>query len=57
MPEIIVLESQAAAGELADLTGTDAPYEPPVDPELIVRTDEAPLTSIVDEIASTLLSA
>jgi adenylylsulfate kinase len=46
------------AGRLRGLTGVDAPYETPVDPELVVRTDAAPAAtcaaSIVSVVASTL---
>ena len=37
------LYKKALAGEIRGFTGVDDPYEPPLDPELIVRTDaEAP---------------
>lgn len=45
------LYRKARAGELADFTGIDAPYEPPVTPELSIDTDhesvETSLTRLV----------
>ncbi|MER6677044.1 adenylyl-sulfate kinase [Streptomyces sp. NPDC000983] len=34
------LYARQAAGQLAGLTGVDDPYEPPVDPDLVLRTQE-----------------
>jgi adenylylsulfate kinase len=34
------LHARQAAGELSGLTGVDDPYEPPVDPALVLRTQE-----------------
>lgn len=48
------LYARAAGGRLQGLTGSDAPYEPPLTPELIVTTSGEALASIVDRIASTL---
>jgi len=36
------LYRRARAGELADFTGIDAPYEPPESPELVLATDTTP---------------
>jgi adenylyl-sulfate kinase len=34
------LYQKALAGEIRGFTGVDDPYEPPLDPELVVRTDK-----------------
>ena len=34
------LYKKALAGELKGFTGVDDPYEPPLDPELVIRTDK-----------------
>lgn len=48
------LYQKARAGELKGFTGIDAPYEPPEDPEIVVRTDrqtpEECLTQILTEL-------
>ena len=47
------LYKKALAGEIRGFTGVDDPYEPPLDPELVVRTDkETP-----DESAARILAA
>jgi adenylyl-sulfate kinase len=47
------LYKKALAGEIRGFTGVDDPYEPPLDPELVIRTDkETP-----EESAGRLLSA
>jgi bifunctional enzyme CysN/CysC len=45
------LYARAERGEIAAFTGVTAPYEPPGDPELVVKTDEAG----PDEIVATIL--
>ena len=41
------LYKKARAGEIKQFTGIDAPYEAPVDPELVVNTDrESPEESV-----------
>ncbi len=45
------LYKKARAGEIRDFTGIDAPYEPPEDAEIIVRTDQ----QSVDESVATIL--
>jgi adenylylsulfate kinase len=45
------LYKKARAGEIRDFTGIDAPYEPPEDPEIVVRTDR----QNVDESVATIL--
>src|SRR5919205_878735 len=47
------LYKKALAGEIRGFTGVDDPYEPPLDPELVVRTErETP-----DESAARILAA
>jgi bifunctional enzyme CysN/CysC len=43
------LYARASAGELASLTGVDAQYEPPDDPELVV-SHEMPLSAAVEGV-------
>ncbi len=45
------LYEKARAGEIANFTGIDSPYEPPVDPELRLETAELS----VEESASALV--
>jgi adenylylsulfate kinase len=45
------LYKKARAGKIKDFTGIDAPYEPPEDPEIVVRTDK----QTVDESIATIL--
>jgi len=45
------LYKKARAGEIRDFTGIDAPYEPPEDAEIVVRTDK----QTVDESIATIL--
>ncbi|HJZ46652.1 MAG TPA: adenylyl-sulfate kinase [Roseiflexaceae bacterium] len=47
------LYKKALAGEIKGFTGVDDPYEPPLDPELVIRTD----TETPEESASRILSA
>jgi len=44
------LYGKAAAGEIADLTGVGAPYEPPEHPELVLDTEEQELGESVAEV-------
>jgi bifunctional enzyme CysN/CysC len=45
------LYKKARAGQIREFTGIDAPYEPPEDPEIVVRTDR----QSVDEAIATIL--
>ena len=45
------LYKKARAGQIREFTGIDAPYEPPEDPEIVVRTDQ----QTVDESIATIL--
>jgi bifunctional enzyme CysN/CysC len=49
------LYRKARAGELKGFTGIDAPYEPPDDPEIVVRTDKQSAGECVDQILAALL--
>lgn len=49
------LYQKARAGELKGFTGIDAPYEPPEDPEITVRTDQQSAAESVDAILVELL--
>jgi bifunctional enzyme CysN/CysC len=46
------LYARARRGELQGLTGIDDPYEPPVEPELVVRPDRP--DALVDEVFALL---
>jgi bifunctional enzyme CysN/CysC len=49
------LYQKARAGELKGFTGIDAPYEPPGDPEIVVRTHEQTAAESVELILNDLL--
>ena len=49
------LYKKARAGDLKGFTGIDAPYEPPDDPEMVVRTHEQTSGESVDQILIELL--
>ena len=49
------LYEKARAGELKGFTGIDAPYEPPMDPEITVHTDQQTPAECVNLILATLL--
>lgn len=51
------LYKKALAGELSDFTGVSAPYEQPVNPDIILDTDEQPLDECVDELFETVSKA
>lgn len=44
------LYAKARSGELADFTGISSPYEPPIQPELIINTGLEPLDDCVKKI-------
>ncbi len=44
------LYARAARGELAGLTGVDAPYEAPAAPELVADTESASVDALVATI-------
>jgi bifunctional enzyme CysN/CysC len=49
------LYQKARAGKLKGFTGIDAPYEPPEDPEIAVRTDKQTAAECIQEILTELL--
>jgi adenylylsulfate kinase-like enzyme len=49
------LYKKARAGVLKGFTGIDAPYEPPDDPEIVVRSHEQTAAESVDQILAALL--
>ena len=51
------LYRKARAGEIPEFTGISAPYEEPLQPELIIDTDTEPASSAVEHILSYLQSA
>ena len=48
------LYAQAAAGTLCGLTGVDAPYEPPVCPDLVLDTSQHDLSQCVAHILNVI---
>jgi adenylylsulfate kinase len=48
------LYAKARNGEIKDFTGIDSPYEVPVDPSVILNTDELPVKECVKKILETL---
>src|SRR5438876_7838583 len=49
------LYKKARAGKIRDFTGIDAPYEPPEDPEIVVRTDRQSVEESIATILEQLL--
>jgi adenylylsulfate kinase len=48
------LYKKARAGEIANFTGIDAPYEPPLNAELVLKTAEQDLPALVELVLETL---
>jgi len=48
------LYRKALAGEIKNFTGIDAPYEAPVNPEIVIETDSQDIPTIVAQIISEL---
>ncbi len=48
------LYARARAGELKGLTGFDAPYEPPENPDLVLDTTGADIDALVDQVIELL---
>lgn len=48
------LYARARAGELTGMTGIDDPYEPPVDPELVIDTTQVSVDEAVERISTRL---
>ena len=51
------LYARARAGELTGLTGVDAPYEPPENPDLVLDTTGADIDELVAQVLETLRKA
>jgi adenylylsulfate kinase len=49
------LYKKARAGEIREFTGIDAPYESPVDPEIVVQTNRLSVEESVASILERLL--
>ena len=49
------LYKKARQGQLPQFTGIDSPYEPPVDPDLILKTDESSLKECVESLLRLLV--
>ncbi|TQN72501.1 Adenylyl-sulfate kinase [Colletotrichum shisoi] len=49
------LYKKARAGEIKDFTGISAPYEEPLNPEIIIRTDKSSVEECVAQIADWLI--
>lgn len=49
------LYAKARKGEIPEFTGISSPYEEPVDPELVIETDQLSLQESVDQIIQYLL--
>ena len=50
------LYKKARAGEIKEFTGVSDPYEPPVDPEVIVSTHQETIVESCDRIVAALTS-
>ena len=50
------LYKRARSGEIKHFTGIDSPYEPPLNPELILDTEELSIEACVDELLKFLKS-
>lgn len=48
------LYARARSGELKGLTGVDAPYEPPENPDLVLDTTGADIDALVGEVIELL---
>jgi len=48
------LYKKALAGEITNFTGVDDPYEPPLDPEVVIHSDREPVEESVEKIMRTL---
>ncbi|KZL86475.1 adenylyl-sulfate kinase, partial [Colletotrichum incanum] len=49
------LYKKARAGEIKDFTGISAPYEEPLNPEIVIRTDKSSVEECVAQIADWLI--
>jgi adenylyl-sulfate kinase len=51
------LYARARAGELTGLTGVDAPYEAPRNPDLVLHSGSEPIEASVERVSEALLAA
>jgi adenylyl-sulfate kinase len=51
------LYARARAGDLTGLTGIDAPYEAPLNPDLVLRSGTEPIEASVERVNAALLAA
>lgn len=51
------LYKKARAGQIPQFTGVSDPYEPPIAPEIVIKTGEQPLGVCVDQLLTGLLPA
>jgi adenylyl-sulfate kinase len=51
------LYARARAGDLTGLTGIDAPYEAPLNPDLVLRSGQESIEAAVERVSTTLLAA
>ena len=49
------LYKKARAGEIKDFTGINAPYEEPINPEIIIENEKQPIDISVDQVIDYLL--
>ncbi len=49
------LYRRARAGEIRDFTGIDSPYEPPLDPDLHLRTDQATASQLAQDLTALII--
>ena len=48
------LYKKARRGEIPNFTGISSPYEPPIDPEIVIHTDHMPLTKTAEVLMDAL---
>ena len=48
------LYKKARSGELSGMTGIDAPYEPPENPEITLKTSQQPAENLAEQVVSYL---
>ncbi|MEM1082188.1 MAG: adenylyl-sulfate kinase, partial [Pseudomonadota bacterium] len=44
------LYAKARAGVISNFTGIDSPYEPPLDPEIVIDTEQLSIDECIDEL-------
>jgi adenylyl-sulfate kinase len=50
------LYAKARAGEILEFTGVSSPYEAPIEPELVLKTDQQSITSCTHEVVAMLVA-